>query len=557
MSWSDPWAHDAAEPPHRQPVEILPVLWRYRWMLLIAAVGTAILAYGLSMLQPTRFTASAQMILSDPRNAGVFRDESRIVIDPVRYVRTQAELADSTPVLTRVADMTGGTISVETLDARISTRASRDLDLITIVAEDPTATGAKQLADATGQAYQDQVRFEVEQNAAAAIAELTEAKTAIQAQVDALDAEIARDPDNASLQAQRDAAVSEGITLESRMNQITVDAALYGSGVQLFEPADLPAGRSQPTPLRNAALGGFLGLMGGGAYAWWLGERRRVASSRHDAAPILGVPLLGVVPNLESVGATTKLPTLDQPTSVAAEAYHFIASSLEHSIDTDAVKVILVTSPTPGDGKTITAFNIAIAAARGGRRVLLVDADERARGLTRWSQLENAKGLSDLGNGTPLADIRVPQAQGTDLSIGIIPAGTSLAADTGLFRSPEFRQTMLALRDQADVVIVDSPPVLAVADALAVAGRCDGVVLVITQGTSYQVIEDARDRLAMVGTPLLGYVFNRARSQGRKRGYGYGYGKGYGYGYGYGDGAGNNRVGAPGASAADARVRGE
>ena len=529
MTWSDPWGRDPSEQegPHRQPVEILPVLWRYRWMLLVVAVGAAAAAYGLSMLQPTRYTATAQMILSDPRNAGVFRDESRIVIDPVRYVRTQAELADSTPVLARVAEMTGGVISVDTLDARISTRASRDLDLITIVAEDPTAAGAKQLADAVGQAYQDQVQFEVQENAAASIGELTEAKAAVDVRVVAFDAEIARDPDNTSLQAERNAAVAEGITLESRMNQITVDAALYGSGVQLFEPADLPAGRSQPTPMRNAALGGVLGLMGGGAYAWWLGERRRVATGRHDAAPILGVPLLGVIPNLESVGATTKLPTLDQPSSVGAEAYHFVASSLEHSIDTDAVKVILITSSTPGDGKTITAFNVAVAMSRGGRKVLLVDADERARGLTKWNKLDDAKGLSDLGNGITVHDARNSLPQRTDLSVGIIPAGSRLDAGAGLFRSPEFRYTMTALRDEADVVIVDSPPVLAVADALAIAGRCDGVVLVITQGTSYQVIEDARDRLAMVGTPLLGYVFNRARSRGKRNGYGYGYGYGY------------------------------
>ena len=266
MSWSDPWARDPVDQPHRQPVEILPVLWRYRWMLLGVAVGAAALAYGLSLLQPTRYTATAQMILSDPRNAGVFRDETRIVIDPVRYVRTQAELADSTLVLARVAEITGSTLSVDTLDQRISTRASRDLDLITIVAEDHTATGAQQLANAVGQAYQDQVQAEVADNAEASIAELMDAKAIIDARVDALEADITRDPDNTSLQAERDAAVAEGITLESRINQITVDAALYGTGVQLFEPADLGT-KSQPTPVRNAALGGVLGLMGAGAYA--------------------------------------------------------------------------------------------------------------------------------------------------------------------------------------------------------------------------------------------------------------------------------------------------
>ena len=72
MAWSDPWARDPVDQPHRQPVEILPVLWRYRWMLLGVAVGAAALAYGLSLLQPTRYTATAQMILSDPATPGCF-----------------------------------------------------------------------------------------------------------------------------------------------------------------------------------------------------------------------------------------------------------------------------------------------------------------------------------------------------------------------------------------------------------------------------------------------------------------------------------------------------
>jgi capsular exopolysaccharide synthesis family protein len=529
MTWDDPWGRDPYDQggPRRQPVEILPVLWRFRWTIAAAAVVAAGLAYGLSMMQPTQYTATAQMILSDPRNAGVL-SESRIVIDPVRYVRTQAELAESTPVLARVIELTGRDISINTLEGLVSTQASSTLDLITIVATDSTAAGAKELADALGQAYQDQVRDEVQRNAAASVTELSDAKAVLDLRVAALENQIDGDPTNASLQAERDSAVAQTITLESRINQITVDAALYGSGVQLFEPARLPGGRSQPAPKRNAALGLILGLMAGGAYAWWMGERRRVATSRHDPAPILGVPLLGVIPNLESVGATTKAPTLSEPGSTGAEAYHFVASSLEHHIDNDSsAQVILVTSPTPSDGKTVTALNVAVAIARGGRKVLLVDADERARGLSRWQKVDDAKGLTDLGNGISVDDVAT-SVDKSGLPLRMIPAGTRLEIGPGFFRSAEFRKTMAQLRDAADVVIIDSPPILSVADALAVAGRADGVVLVTTQGASYQVLEDARDRLSVVGTPLLGYVFNRARSRGKRGGYGYGYGYGAG-----------------------------
>lgn len=525
MTWHDPWgsAPTQQDASRRRPAAFLPVLWRYRWMLVAAAVAAGVAAYGLSLLQPTRYSATAEMILADPRSTSVFNTQN-YWYDPDRHVRTQAQLVESTPVLLRVAEMTGGALDVEELRNRVRVRAIRDLDLITIDAKDPTAEGARQLADAVAAAYQAQVRAEVERNAAASIAEITESKTAIDAQITALESAIAANPNNISLQSERDAAVAQSVSLDSRIRQISVDAALYGSGVLLVEPARLPTHPSQPVPVRNAALGAILGILIGGGYAWWLGERRRVASSRHDPASILGAPLLGVIPHLESVGATTKVPTISEPTSVAAEAYHFVASSLEHSIDAEGASVILVTSPTPSDGKTVTAFNVAVAIARGGRSVLLVDADERARGLTRWNRLDDARGLTDLGNGITVDQVRKGM-RGDGLALSLIPAGTRIEQGAGFFRSVEFRRTMTALRDAADVVVIDSPPILAVADALAVAGRADGVVLVITQGAPFQAIEDTRDRLAVVGTPLLGYVFNRARTRGKSAGYGYGYGR--------------------------------
>ena len=124
MMLSEPWARDPGpEGESRLPqLEILPVLLRFWKMILATTVLAALAVFGLSYLQSTRYQATAQMILSDPRNAGVFRDQTQIVIDPQRYVRNQAALATSTPALLRRSELIGGRLSAGQLDDLVSAR---------------------------------------------------------------------------------------------------------------------------------------------------------------------------------------------------------------------------------------------------------------------------------------------------------------------------------------------------------------------------------------------------------------------------------------------------
>ena len=524
---SEPWAGEPAADGQRRlrQLEILPVLLRYWRMIVGLTIIVGLTVFGLSYLQATRYQATAQMILSDPRNAGVFRDQTQLVIDPQRYVRTQAELVTSTPALLLASELIGGRLGPSDLKDLVGAQASRDLDLVTIRAVDSTPAGAKEIADAVGQAYQDLVREEVRANAAASIAELDGARAELQARIAELEAAIAGGGDTSALQAERDAAAAQVVSLDSRAKEIAVDAALYGSGVQVFEEAEVPESPAQPRPLRNAVLGGVLGLLAACALAWWLGQRHRIAESRHDPAPILGAPLLGTVPELEAVGSQGKAPSLTQPGSVAAEAFRFIASSLDSALKENEATVVCVTSARQGDGKTVVALNVAAAAALGGRRVVLVDGDMHTRGLTRWVRLSGAKGLTDLGNGAPAGECIRRLEWGAGL-LALCPAGSPVHGGVGFHHSSALRRAVSILRDQADMIVVDAPPVLLSADSLAIAGKADAVVVVVDSGTPLHLVEEVRSRIANVGAPIVGYVFNRARSRRSRYGYGYGYGYG-------------------------------
>jgi capsular exopolysaccharide synthesis family protein len=360
--------------------------------------------------------------------------------------------------------------------------------------------------------------------------------TELRERIDRAESRLEANPDDAQAQAERDAATNQLITFESRADRIAVDAALFGAGVERFTEARPPEDPAQPQPLRNAAVAAVLGLLASSALAWWRAEQTQSADRRQDPAPVVGAPLLAQVPDFKSVGVTGADPARSAPHSPTAESYQFLVSSLEYALADSGGRTVVVTSPGPADGKTLTAFNLAVAAARDGRRVLLCDADERVRGLTALAGTATAPGITDLADDEmPLegcvAD--VPLLAGE--SLPFVPCGSRPSDPAGFFRTPGFRKALGRVTEGGDLVVLDSPPLLAVADASAIAGQVDGIILVVAKGTPLKTLEEVRERLEFIGTPLLGYVFNRAEARGTSA-YSYGY-DGYGYGHGHsGDG---------------------
>ncbi|HKZ24326.1 MAG TPA: Wzz/FepE/Etk N-terminal domain-containing protein, partial [Acidimicrobiia bacterium] len=202
---------------------LLESVWRFRRLVIITVVAAAAAGFILSFLQSTMYEGSTLLILSDPRNSGVFRDTNSLVIDPSRYVRNQAERMVSTPVLTKAAELEEGRVSIEDLRERVTAQPSTNLDLITIKALDPTAAGAAALADSVGHAYEAVVAEDVRANAEAALAELDRSRSDLQVQIDVLEAELVVNPADATAKAERDAAVAQLVNLKNRAEQISVD----------------------------------------------------------------------------------------------------------------------------------------------------------------------------------------------------------------------------------------------------------------------------------------------------------------------------------------------
>jgi capsular exopolysaccharide synthesis family protein len=269
-----------------------------------------------------------------------------------------------------------------------------------------------------------------------------------------------------------------------------------------------------------AVLGGLLGA----GLALFMDRRDYRMRSVEEVQAIVGLPVLGVVPAMNggrSAVARAMAVHLD-PRSVVAEAYRTIRTAVFFGAGNSGCKTILVTSPEPGDGKTTSASNLAIAIAQTGRSVLLLDADFRKPTQHKNLEIRDSAGLSSvLAGHAPLE--RVVQRTQVDC-LDILPCGPIPANPSEILNSREFGELIDSLVTRYDHILFDSPPVNPVTDARILGAICDSTILVLRADKSTrQSGEHARNALLAVGARLMGAIINDAP-----------HGKGYGvYGGSY------------------------
>lgn len=539
---------------------VLRAAWRFRWLVALMVVVAVAAGVALSLQQPTRYEATASIILADPSGPGV-PDEASFTVDRAK----QIDVIESAPVAERAAERLDGQVGPGKVRSAVAATPGQRSSVIKVTAKAGTAANAANLADATAEAYREKSAEEIDARVETTIEELDRARAEAQQRVRQLEERLRADPDDSALTARLSSATSRLASLDGRIQQLTIEASLFGSVVETVESARPPERPAQPRPARNGALAGLLGLVAALGLAVWRDERTQAADREGEAVAVLDAPLLGAVPEYRNRRDTSMLSVAEEPGSAAAESYQFVAASLEIALaEHGGGSTVVVTSPGPTDGKSQTAMNVAAAALHEGRDVLLVDADGRRRGLSHLSPCAADPGLTDAPDpSVPVQGCIAEWRVGERLRLPFLPAGTPIDDPASFYRSPAFRNVFSQLRERASLVVVDTPPMLAVADTSALAAQVDGLVVVVDRGTPLRVLQELRRRLDFVGTPVLGCVFNRARPNRSRYGYGYwygtdgagsrnGHGGGYGAGSRNGDG-GHRRIRKPGGHRETAR----
>lgn len=318
---------------------------------------------------------------------------------------------------------------------------------------------------------------------------------------------------------------------------ISVAGNVTANNISKLDSADVPRVPDQPKPMLNVLAAIVAGLVFGVLLAFGLEYLDDSIKVPEDVESKLGVPLLGSIPVLEKgVGAKEALA---DGRSALSEAYYSVRTALQFSTDTGVPKSFLVTSARPSEGKSTTALALAQNFARLGMRVLLIDGDLRNPSLHHYVSCDNTAGLSNyLIGASSLFDV----VQATDRqNLFLLPCGPLPPNPAELLASGKVRGLLAKADDQFDLVVIDGPPVMGLADAPLLASVVAGTVLVVEAGTTRRGLARAAIRRLLTGQAhLLGAVLNKFSL--RKAGYGYAYGYGYSYAYSYGYGANEPRI---------------
>ena len=487
-------------------VAILRRQWRIALALLILGAAAG---FGLSMRQETVYGAESRLLL-EPTSTETTTGR----MDPTE-VSTLAQLVESARIADRVIDDLKLDDSPEDLLASVTVTAVEQTRVVTIEALRPTAQEAADVANSFATQY---IAYQVDAAANVAsqtVSRLSELRAAVDRELSEVRADLdAADDgtDTEELQAQVDSLLIRQAELNTEIALSSTAGVAQRIGGVLLRDATVPKTPAEPKPTRAAMLGGVIGLILGAVLGY---ARDRLDDRIRDETrlkTLLGeVPVLGRIP-LDARRQPSRPVALVEPRSPVSEAFRalntnlrFLAAARTQQRTGDLGEILVVTSALPAEGKTTVASNLAVTAARTGLRVLLVDADLRKPSISQLFGVEAPRGLSHLLAGQKLK-VRIDTAEP---NLRIVGAGTVPPNPAELLASPRAAAIWQQLRQQADLVVVDTPPVLNVADALEITHHADWVLLTVRsrQSREHQLL-GALERLHRVGSPITGVVWS-------------------------------------------------
>jgi Mrp family chromosome partitioning ATPase len=336
-----------------------------------------------------------------------------------------------------------------------------------------------------------------------------------------------QNPEVTALLEQQQEAIGRQSALIQRRDELKVDAELESTGIVVFAPA-LQAEEVNPELPRALAVGVIVGGLLGAVASYLLALRRRLFSDRLQPGRILRAPFLGEIPEFRDEGIKQELPVQAVPASASAEAFRFVAASLDVQLEdrgrqslpgrawsasgSGLVRSLAIVSGRQGDGKTVVAANTALASARQGNRVLAIDADFGNQRLAHLlSGDHTGPGLTDLvSQGMRLAEVVQTVELWEGVAIHLLSRGLEIVTAPEFFRSPDVQAFLSAVRDEYDLVLIDAPPLLQVAYASTIVRCADKALVVVRHRGDVRAIREVTERLALLGTEAAGYVYNRA-----------------------------------------------
>lgn len=495
------------------------LLWHWAWLFLLVAIIAGTASYFLSnRMQP--FYESSTTMLVNEAPATKATDYTSVLMSK-QLTSTYAQMITTDPILNQVIQEVGIGNTITELKDWIDVSVIRDTQLvqITVTTSDPEFSA--KIANAVVKVFSEQIQ-------AIQIDRFVQSKAALETQLAETDKQITLYTDKvekattAEEKERLDVKLTQYRSIYANLllsyEQIRLAEAQSVSSVVQVEtatPDEIPV---RPKTFLNTALAATAGFLLSVIFVVTREALDDTIKTPNDIIHKFQLPVLGVINQHRN--NKNKPISLLEPRSPTAEAYRTLRTNVYYTSVDRPIKKILVTSAEPGEGKSTTISNLAVVLAQNGSRVIIADCDMRHPRLHTYFNLQNRVGMSTLFSHLE-AFKSVCQPTGlTGLSVvttGLLPPNPS-----ELMGSQAMQRILKLMSENADIILIDTPPVLAVTDAAALARSLDGVILVAQPGkTRLSAFRQTLEQLAQVNARVLGVVLNNVVTRGKSYGYHY------------------------------------
>ena len=503
------------------------ILWRWLWLILLGTVLAAVTAYIVSRVMTPVYAASSTLLINQAPSDKV--SDYTAILTSERLARTYSQMLTGVPVLKEA--ITSLKLNIEPVDLakQITVTLVRDTQLIKVTVENEDPQIAMKLANLIPQIFS-------RQNSSYQVDRFADSKASLAKELDSLNVQIRQvqttidrlgQPTSAEgktelarLQTEMAQYRQSVTTLLQSYENIRLAEAKSTNDIVVVEPAETPIEPVRPRILINTALAAAVGMMLAVGIVFLIEYLDDSIRSPEQIHQLLQAPVVAAIAKMSAESLRGGPIASVEPRSPITEAFRGLRTSLQFTGVDKPIKTIMVTSAGASEGKSTITANLAIVMAQAGMRVVLIDADLRRPTVHKTFSRPNRNGLTDLmlqgaagWNGavqeTPIRNLFL-------ISSGQLPPNPS-----EILASQKMRQLLEHFSKSSDVVIIDTPPALAVTDATVLAPHVDAVLLVVDTGaTRIGAVAQVKAQFEQVGVKLMGVVMNKV-SVGRGNGYYY------------------------------------
>jgi capsular exopolysaccharide synthesis family protein len=495
---------------------------KWIWLIILLGLVAGGAAYLVSRGSTPVYEASATLMVNQAANPTTVTGYSDILTSE-RLARTYANLLTSRPVMDETARRLG--ITPKLLAGTVTVTPVRDTQLLEIKVEGIIPELTAQIANTLPAVF-------VERNAEMQLGRVTESKIKLEQEIASTEKDLADtqqqlktvtdDTQRTRLETSLAQYRNTYSTLVASYQQVKLAEAQATNNIVVAEPAAIPERPIRPRTSTNVMLAVVIGALLGLGIVFLVEYLDDTVKTPDDISRITGLSTLGAIARLKESGGPRQLVTWLRTKAPESEAYRTLRTNIQFSSVDKPIRSLLVTSSSPGEGKSTTTANLAAVLAQTGQRVIVVDTDLRRPVLHKVFGVPNNIGLTNVllaGENVSLEGY----LQTTEIEpLCVLTSGPIPPNPSELLGSHRMERLVGALVQAADIVLFDSPPVLAVTDAVVMARHVDGVLLVVDAGhTREHALAQAVGELQKTGVNLLGVALNRLDT--RRGGYYYYY----------------------------------